>query len=120
MEYSIAVLSAINNDRKSIKLAKNIIKALSMLKPRKNMAIAINWAAVLVLAKKVTLVASDKECWAECSLNALTQNSLARITAEIAPRKGSLVIRIIVKSANRTKILSAIGSSIAPSEDSTL
>ena len=72
------------------------------------------------MAKIVTLVSSVFEFCAACSLNELTQNSLARIKADIPPTNKSLVKRVIVKSAKRIRILSAMGSRMAPKEDSTL
>ena len=70
-----------------MKLPKKIIKALSIPNPRKNIVIAENCTVVLALARKVTFVASDRECCAASSLNALTQNSLANNKSYMPPIK---------------------------------
>ena len=86
--------------------------------PNRKLPKVINCEEVFSLAKNVTFVASKRLFRALRSLNALTQNSLDRITAPRIAIYGLLKYTINVMMRNKVKILSAIGSRTSPKVDS--
>ena len=81
------------------------------------MMMSNNWIEVLILAKNVTEVADSLLFLALKSLNAPTQNSLAKIKHPIKPVNSLSRTNVIAKMGKRIKILSATGSNTAPSSD---
>ena len=91
-----------------------------MTNPSKNEENAKNCINVLILASKVTFVASELFCLAFKSLKAPTQNSLTSIIPPTIPINILDNSRLKARIRNVANTLSAIGSSTAPKVDSNL
>ena len=73
-----------------------------------------NWTDVFIFARYVTVVASLIWFFDANSRRADTQNSLAKMIIDMSPIYGSCKYKVTANKEKSNKILSAIGSRIAP------